>query len=143
MKKLEFELDIYTYQIDFSGHVSNIVYIQWMEMGRLKILEAVGFPVDRVAVDGVVPVLASTEIAYKNPLYLGDRVRVEVWLSKLRGASARMEFRFYNGEGVLAATGSQKGLFVHRESMRPQRLSPEMRAAFEPFVWAEAEERER
>ena len=32
MKKVVFDLPIYTYQIDFAGHVSNIVYLQWMEM---------------------------------------------------------------------------------------------------------------
>ena len=134
MNKLEFALPIYTYEIDFAGHVSNIVYVRWMEIGRLKLLEAVGLPVDRLLAQGLAPVLASTEIVYKQPLHLGDRVRVEVWISELGRASARMAFRFYKDGDVLAASGSQKGLFVHRASMQPARLSPEMRAAFAPFV---------
>jgi acyl-CoA thioester hydrolase len=137
MKKIEFELPIYTYQIDFAGHVSNIVYVQWMEMGRQKLLDAVGLPIDQIAEDGIVPILVSTEIVYKVPLYLGDRVRVEMWLSELRRASARMEHRFYRDGDILAASGSQKGLFVHRESMRPHRMSSATRAAFEPYLWDE------
>lgn len=139
MKKVELELPIYTFQIDFVGHVSNIVYIQWMEIGRLELLKAAGLPADQIADQGIVPVLVSTEIVYKQPLFLGDRVRAEVWVSELRRASARLEFRFYNDENALCASGSQRGLFVHRESMRPYRMPREFRAAFEPFLEREPE----
>ena len=47
MNKVVFDQEIYTFHIDFAGHVSNIVYVQWMEIGRLKLLEAVGLPVQR------------------------------------------------------------------------------------------------
>jgi acyl-CoA thioester hydrolase len=137
MKKVEFELPIYTYQIDFAGHVSNIVYVQWMEIGRTRLLEAVGLPVEHVAESGFFPVLVSTEIDYKVPLYLGDSVRVEIWLSELKRASARVEHRFYKNGDTLAASGSQRGLFVDLESMRPYRLPREMRAAFEPYLWVD------
>lgn len=26
---------LYTFHIDFAGHVSNVVYVKWMEIGRL------------------------------------------------------------------------------------------------------------
>lgn len=134
MKKIEVELPIYTFQIDFVGHVSNIVYIQWMEIGRLELLKAAGLPVHQITSQGIVPVLISTQIVYKQPLFLGDRARAEVWVSELRRASACLEFRFYNDEDVLCASGSQRGLFVHRESLRPYRMPREFRAAFWPFL---------
>ncbi len=134
MKKVEFKLEIYTFQIDFANHVSNIVYIQWMEIGRTKLLEAIGLPIEALTREGIAPVLASTEIAYREPLYLGDRVRAEVWLSELRRASARLAFRFYRNGDALAASGSQKGLFIHLESKRPYRMSDEMRARFLPYL---------
>ena len=37
MKKITFTLPVYTFQIDFAGIVSNIVYIEWMEIGRLTL----------------------------------------------------------------------------------------------------------
>jgi acyl-CoA thioester hydrolase len=135
--RIELDLPIYTFHIDFAGHVSNIVYIQWMEIGRLKLLQATKMPVEQLTQRDIVPVLVSTEIEYKVPLVLGDQVRLEVWLSELRRASVRMEFRFYNEAHILCASGSQKGLFVHRESMRPYRFSDEMRAAFEPYLICE------
>ena len=134
MQTISFELPIFTYQIDFVGHVNNAVYVQWMEVGRHKLLEAAGLPIEQIAEAGIVPILASTEITYRVPLLLGDRVRVEMWISELRRASARIEFRFYRNGDELAASGSQRGLFAHRDSMKPYRWTHEIRAAFEPFV---------
>jgi acyl-CoA thioester hydrolase len=133
MNKVAFEVPIYTFHIDFAGHVSNIVYVQWMEAGRQKLFEAAGLPLEQLAETGIVPVLAHTEIDYKLPLLLGDRARVEVWASELRRASARVEYRFYR-EDVLVASGSQKGLFVDRGSMRPVRVPPDFRTRLEPFL---------
>jgi acyl-CoA thioesterase FadM len=45
-----------------------------------------------------------------------------------------MEFRFYNAEGILAATGNQKGLFVDQKKMRPRRLEPEEQKLFQPYL---------
>lgn len=134
MQTISFDLEIFTYQIDFIGHVNNAVYIQWMEIGRSKLLDTIGLPVHKVSKQGFVPVLAHTEIAYKLPLYLGDTVRMELWLSELKKASAIMKFCFYNGEGTLTALGQQKGLFVDQKTMRPRRLLPEERTLFLPYL---------
>lgn len=134
MHKLLFDLEVYTYQIDFAGHVNNSVYIHWMEIGRLKLLEAIGKPIREVLKQGMAPILVETNIVYKLPLYLGDRVQAQIWLSELRHASAVMQFRFYNGDQVLAAEGVQKGLFVDAKTMRPKRLTAEEKASFAPYL---------
>ena len=134
MQKIFFDLDIYSYQIDFMGHVNNAVYIHWMEIGRTKLLEAGRMPTHEIYKQGFVPVLVQTSITYKSPLYLGDRVQVELWLSELRNASATMQFRFHNSQQKLAAEGFQKGLFVDKQTMRPRRLRSEERALFVPYL---------
>lgn len=134
MQKVCFEAEVYSFHIDFIGHVNNVVYIQWMEIGRTKLLEAIGMPTHEIFHQGFVPVLVQTNITYKSPLYLGDRVQIEMWLSELRNASAIMQFRFANAQGTLAAEGSQKGLFADRSTMRPRRLRAEERALFLPYV---------
>ncbi len=134
MQKICFDLEIYSYQIDFLGHVNNAVYMQWMEIGRTKLLEAVGLPTDKLFQQGFAPVLVQTNITYKSPLYLGDTVHIKLWLSELRAASAMMQFRFYNAQEALVAEGFQKGLFVDKQTMRPRRLRPEERALFTPYL---------
>ncbi|MBN2635178.1 MAG: acyl-CoA thioesterase [Prolixibacteraceae bacterium] len=135
MKKLVFTEKIYTYHIDIVGHVNNIIYIQWMENGRMKLLEEMGFPVtDLTNNEGILPILTETCISYKKPFFIHNSVKIELWVSKLNNASAILEFRFYNENGELCATGQQKGLFINTVSMRPARLTEKHREAFERYL---------
>ncbi len=56
MSKIIFEQQVYSFQIDYVGHVSNIVYIQWMEIGRTKLLEEIGLPLNKLAENGIAPI---------------------------------------------------------------------------------------
>ena len=135
MKKLIFEEKIYTYHIDIVGHVNNIIYIQWMENGRMKLLEEMGIPVtDLTKNEGIIPILTETCITYKKPYFIHNSVKIKLWVSKLNNASAMLEFRFFNENAELCATGQQKGLFINRKTMRPARLTEIHRKAFEQFL---------
>ncbi|MBW9276021.1 MAG: acyl-CoA thioesterase [Candidatus Thiodiazotropha sp. (ex. Lucinisca nassula)] len=134
MKKIEYTKTIYTYEIDASQHASNIAYIQWMEVARLRLLEKVGLPIHEIKSKGFVPALVRTNISYKKPLFIGDEVRVVLWLSELRSMSANMSFEFYNQHNQLVATGEQAGLFISLEKQRPHKLSQQDRKRFEPYV---------
>ena len=118
MEKIVIAPQIYTYDIDSNRHVSNITYIRWMEMGRIKLLEQVGMPVHKIEKLGFAPVLTRTEISYKKPLYLGDEVRIELSISKLGKASGIISFDFIRDPDELVATGEQEALFFSLETMK-------------------------
>jgi acyl-CoA thioester hydrolase len=80
--EIEIPLSIQTYDIDFAGIVSNIVYIRWLEDIRLKILEAY-LPLDNLMAKGYCPTLASTQIEYKQALRLFDRPTAKTWLANI------------------------------------------------------------
>ena len=134
MQKVTFDQEIHTFHIDFLGHVNNGIYIQWMEIGRTKILEAAGMVTAEIFKQSFAPLLVETHITYKVPLYLGDHVHVEVWLSEMRNTTGVLQVHFYNGQGTLVAEGNQRGLFVDAKTMQPRRLLPEERALFIPFL---------
>jgi acyl-CoA thioester hydrolase len=142
VKKITFNLDIYSYQIDCAGQVNNAVYINWMEVGRLKMLDAVGLPITTLISQGTYLSLAHTTISYKTPLLLTDRVWIEMWLSALGYSSIVMRFNFFNtglnpenmpGQ-VLVAEGYQRGMFVDRNSGKTKRFTREEKEAFLPYV---------
>ncbi len=134
MPKLSYELTVYPFHIDLMGHVNNTIYIQWMEIGRTLLIDAVGMPMTKIMQQGFGPVLVDTQISYKKPLLLGDTVATSIWVSKLRGASAEMSFEFCNQHGDLAAKGVQRGLFVNLSNQKPKRLSSEDRDRFIPYL---------
>jgi acyl-CoA thioester hydrolase len=135
---VSFDLEVYSYQIDLLGHVNNAVYIHWMEIGRTKLLETIGLPTQEIFKQGFAPILVHTSIIYKTPLYLGDRIFINVWLSELNHASAVLQFRFYNQHQTVIAEGLQKGLFVDLKTMRPRRLLTEEKVLFSPYLCEEA-----
>ena len=134
MQKITFDQEIHTFHIDFLGHVNNGIYIQWMEIGRTKLLEASGMVTAEILKQNFAPLLVEAHISYKVPLYLGDHAHVEVWLSELRNTTGILQFRFYNRQGTLAAEGNQKGIFIDTKTMKPRRLLPDERALFVPFL---------
>ncbi len=104
----------------------------------MHFLDAIGLPATELDnEEGIVPILTDTQITYKRPYFLNNEVHVEMWVSKMNNASALMEFRFYNEKGELCATGQQKGLFINRKTMRPSRITPEHRVAFEKYLLEE------
>jgi acyl-CoA thioester hydrolase len=86
MERLRYELQIYPFQIDAMRHLSNIVYIPWMEIGRCLLLEAVEMPISEITERGFGPVLVETVINYKKPLRLSGQVHADIWLSELSQA---------------------------------------------------------
>jgi acyl-CoA thioester hydrolase len=141
MPKVKYDLEVYTYQIDIVHHLSNIVYIEWMEIGRIKLLEAMGLPIEELEKRGILPVLTETQIRYRKPIYFGDQVRGEIWVGELGAASAILKFRFYKNNDILAAEGWQKGLFINVETKKPYRLRNEERERFENFLQKEKGEK--
>lgn len=135
MQKLTFEENIYTYHIDFVGHVNNINYITWMENGRVKLFEEMGISIfDLLKKNNILPIITETFIQYKKALFLNNQVKIECWVSQLNNASAILQFRFYNEKNELCSSGHQKGSFINSKTLRPVRLSEEMRVCFEKFL---------
>jgi acyl-CoA thioester hydrolase len=134
MEKIVLDLPVHSFNIDYNGHVNNAVYSQWMEICVTQFFETIGLPLLLLKRQGIAPVLAETRIAYKQPIYYGETVRLEMWLSKLSGIYCLMEFRFFKRDGVLAATGQQKGVFVNLETTRPARLKADQQQQFARFL---------
>ncbi|HEY9645145.1 MAG TPA: acyl-CoA thioesterase [Chroococcidiopsis sp.] len=137
MEKIVLELPVHAFNIDYNGHVNNAVYHQWMEIGVTRFFETIGLPLTALRQQGVAPVLAETRITYRQPIYYGESVRLEMWLSKLSGIYCMMEFRFFKPDQAIAAIGQQKGVFINRATARPARLSTDQHHQFARFLHPE------
>ena len=135
MKKLKFTEPIYTYHIDFVGHVNNIIYIQWLENARVKLMQAMGLSITELAdEDEILPIITETVIKYKKPFFLDNTVFVEAWVAEMMNVSAIFEFRFLNEKGEVCSTGNQKVLFIDKETQRPSRKIVKYKEKFEKFL---------
>jgi acyl-CoA thioester hydrolase len=142
MKKITFDSDIYSYQIDCNGQVHNTVYFNWMEIGRLKILDAIGLSLSTLLSQGSIPTLTHTAITFKTPLFLNNRVWIEIWLSAIGYRSIIIYFNFYNSvsnnndfrDRTLVAEGYQKSVFIDKDSLKSRLLTRKEKDAFLPYL---------
>ncbi|MGV2828310.1 acyl-CoA thioesterase [Myxosarcina sp. GI1(2024)] len=126
--EVEIPLLIQTYDIDFAGIVSNIVYIRWLEDLRLKIL-ATYLPLEELLERGYCPTITSTQIEYKRALRLGDRPIAKMWISKLDRVRCTLQAEIYLKER-LVATATQVGFFMNLDTMRPLAIPEQLKKIY-------------
>jgi acyl-CoA thioester hydrolase len=126
---VERSFTVKTYDIDFAGHVSNIVYIRWLEDLRFAVLEEY-YPLEKAMSEGIAPVLTRTEIDYRFPIRLFHPVTGRMWAGET--GKLRMELRaeFRVGQ-QLCASVRQEGVFVSLETGRPTRIPAEFRTIYQ------------
>jgi acyl-CoA thioester hydrolase len=127
---VELPLRVKTYDIDFVGHVNNIVYIRWLEDLRLKLLDAY-YPLERVTEEGMAPVIVKTSIHYRQAIVLDDRhVTARMWIDDLAAATFRLAAEFRVGNDV-RCTAEQRGTFINLSTLRPCRIPGGLREQYE------------
>jgi acyl-CoA thioester hydrolase len=120
-----------TYDIDFAGHVSNIVYIRWLEDLRMMVLDTY-LPLNTLMERGIAPVVVRTTIEYKRPVKLFDSVTGTMWASGMGNVKGILSAEFTVNGNVVAAS-EQVGVFVRMGSGRPVAFPEEFRRQFDAF----------
>jgi acyl-CoA thioester hydrolase len=111
------EIPVQTYDIDFAGIVSNIVYIRWLEDLRLRLLDEY-LPLNGLMENGWAPVLIETQIIYKRPIKLFDKVTGRAWISNTTKIKWQVTTEFVCNN-QLAASAQQTGALINLQSGRP------------------------
>jgi acyl-CoA thioester hydrolase len=118
---VEMPIRIKTYDIDFVGHVNNIVYVRWLEDLRLHLLDTY-FPLEPMRQGGIVPIIVNTNLHYRQGISLSDHeVLARMWVKEFGRATFQLEAEFTVG-GEARCTAWQRGAFVSAETMKPVRV---------------------
>lgn len=133
--------------LDAFNHVNNTSMLKLLEEARVRAFWAPEsgrpqFPTAVVpagAETGLLTLIARQEIEYLRPVpYQGEPLDVQLWFGKLGGSSMDVCYEVYSprggAESVLYAKSSAIVVLVDAASGRPVRLTPTMRAAWEPYL---------
>jgi len=82
------EVQVMFFDTDCAAVVHNIAYLRFIEVARTHLAEQLGMGLVDMAKSGVYPVVVRTEIDYKRPAILGDKLVVEGRLDSIE----RMRF---------------------------------------------------
>jgi acyl-CoA thioester hydrolase len=110
-------LRIQTYDIDFAGIVSNIVFVRWLEDLRLGLMEQ-AYPLIRALAEDVAPILLATRISYRRPVTIADPLIGRMRVSALGRVRWRLAAEFTVGAAV-HVEAEQEGLFMRLSTRRP------------------------
>jgi acyl-CoA thioester hydrolase len=127
---IERVLPVRTYDIDFAGVVSNIVYIRWLEDLRLAMLEE-AYPIAFALAEDTAPILLETRIAYERPVTIHDRVVGRMWVARMARVRWHVAAVFVVGDAV-HARAEQTGIFIRLSTRRPVPVPDALRARFAP-----------
>ena len=111
--------------IDELGHVSNVVYLRWIQ----DVATAHWRELAPLASQSeLVWVVVRHEIDYKAPAVLGDAVRLRTWVGAATGLLfARHTEVVRSGDGRMLARGRTLWCPIDPRTHRPRRVSPELR----------------
>jgi acyl-CoA thioester hydrolase len=131
---------------DAYGHVNNVAYARYLEEARVRVFwhgsgrEATGmeghFRGD--SPEGLKMLVASQQIEFLGVLEYGDTpIVVEMWIGKLGGSSLELHYEIVDAassERRVVARAITTVVIVDGVALRPMRLTPEARAAVEPWT---------
>ena len=126
------ELKIKTYDIDFAGVVSNIVYVRWLEDLRLAMLDK-HYPLENQLSQGFSPAVLQTRIDYKKALSLLDPIYGRIWISDIQKIKWMVNLEILHDQKV-AAFAEQTGLFIDIIRKRPIAIPNDLKVKYETWL---------
>ena len=126
--------------IDELGHVSNVVYVRWLQDVAHAHSRACGWDIPEYRDIGAVFVVRRHEIDYIRPVYARDAVLARTWVAGFSGASCERRTRFVReSDGLELARGVTTWVFVSSDAGRPKRIPDALAEAFGAKRWARKE----
>jgi len=110
--------------VDILGHVNNVVYYDYVQEARFRLLNHLG----RETVEAAPIVVARQELDYIAPLPGGvEPVIVETWIDRIGTSSFTVAAIVWDSDGTLAARASTVMVFFDRATEKSKPMSKEVR----------------
>ena len=98
----ETEIQILYADTDMMGVIYHGSYIKWLELGRRKLIEDIGYDYLAMEREGYLAPVHNVNITYAKPLKYSDRAFVRTWVEENTGMRTIYGFEIVNGDGEVA-----------------------------------------
>ena len=122
-------IDVRFYELDPYGHVNHGVYLNYFEVARIELLDAIGFGIPRLRELGFHLLVVEAHVRFLAPAGVGERLEVHSELAELRRASATWHQRLIRDEELIATNEVRSA--ITRPDGRPTRAPAEFVEALE------------
>ncbi|HSP23364.1 MAG TPA: thioesterase family protein [Planococcus sp. (in: firmicutes)] len=124
----EKEIEIRYAETDQMGVVYHANYIIWLEIGRTKLIEDLGFTYAGMESEGYLSPVTDVSIQYKAPMRYGQKAVVRTWVEEHGRLRTTYGYEIVHEDGTLAAKATSEHVVVKKETFRPvsiQKVFPE------------------
>jgi acyl-CoA thioester hydrolase len=128
------EVEVRYAETDQMGVVYHANYLVWMELGRTKLIQDLGFNYAEMEKDGIISPVLDIQVSYKRPLRYGEVAKVQTWIEEYDGLRVSYGYEIYTQEEELAVTAISKHVGVKKDTFRPisiKKLYPDWHNAYE------------
>jgi len=115
--------EVVFYDTDSGGVVSNIAYLRYVEKARCHLFASLGMELEKMTETQVFPTVVRTEIDYKMPAKLGEKIVVAARVESIEKIRVHCHFRIYraNDDSALFAEAKQCVVLVRMPEGKPVR----------------------
>lgn len=101
------------YETDKMGITHHSNYIRFMEEARMNFLSEIGYPMTKLESEGITSPVVSVNCQYKHSTTYGDKIEIEVFLTKYTGVKLTLSYAMRNADnGDLVATATSQHCFI-------------------------------
>ncbi|MFB9861229.1 acyl-CoA thioesterase [Salinicoccus siamensis] len=112
----EKEVQILYADTDMMGVIYHANYVKWLELGRMQLVEDIGFDYTAMEREGFYAPVYNVDITYKKALKYGDRAFVRTWVEENTGMRTKYGFEIIDDSGNICAEGTTTHLVVKKIS---------------------------
>ena len=114
--------------LDELNHVNNVRYVQWIQdISKEHWLKVAPFEMQ----NGIIWVVMTHNISYKNAAKLGDSITIKTYIAKSRGAiSVRVVEMHNTGTQQLLLRSNTEWCLLNAHNSKPIRISAEIKQLF-------------
>lgn len=125
--KIETREEVMFFDTDCGGVVHNLAYLRMIETCRTRLAALMGMDLREMSETQVFPVLTRTEVDYKRPAKLGDRLVLRGKLGEVTRARFWCDFEVVREEepDVIMVAARQSLALVQMPAGKPMRLPGE------------------
>lgn len=121
--RLATEVQVMFFDTDCAAVVHNLAYLRFVEVARTLLAEQLGMGLAQLAETQVYPVVVRTEIDYRKPARLGDKLVVHGWLEEVDRSRFWCAFEIVRPvDGALLITCRQMLAMIRMPQGKPLRL---------------------
>ena len=127
--------------IDQLGHVSNMIYLRWVQHAAAAHSGAVGLDIAAFKKMGLIFLVREHQITYLQPTFAGDKITVVSWLESAKGATSIRKTRIIRDKDQAElARVATRWVLIDSQTGRPKRIPKDFLEAYQNGQVTTAEE---